>query len=394
VKSLAKKLAKLSGFEIRRSSNVQIATPVPFVGYGPTKLCEVVHDALIYCDSLRVTKHSQLVGYKFARSCREASLYGTVGVLLLKHLAGVPKDQVEDELMCIKRSQIVNGLFYDKCIATTMAETEDWWGWRHLSMLCLMALGLYGVVPKYPVDAIDEVSTLDALRNDIANCDWGERVAYTSNRLQNLGVMLQFARDFQNSRKAERLVELLIDQISRQVNTQTGLFGRMPCKSGQQLSEHIQAAYHFWLIYDYDKIDIPAYEKAVEFILKTQNVFGGFGMCWNSSCCEDIDSIDPLYRWTRNVGQHPRITEALRLGVVSVLHSRNSDGGFVFRRGEAMRYGDAPATWAIRDESTSFFTWFRLLSLAYATTATGRDLDSSVLKREWTWGRAPGLQFL
>lgn len=394
MKSLAKKLAKSIGFEIRRSSTLQGVTSVPFVGHGPTKLREVVDAALSYCDSLRIAKSGELVGYRFARSCREASLYGTVGVLLLKHLAGVPKDQVESELLCITRSQVANGLFYDKCIATPMAQTEDWWGWRHLSMLCLMALGLYGVVPKYPVDAIDEVSTLDALRSDIANCDWGARVAYTSNRLQNLAVMLQFARDFQNSRKAERQVELLIDEINRQVNMRTGLFGSMPCETPQQLSEHVQAAYHFWLIYDYDEVDIPAFETAVEFILKTQNVFGGFGICWNSSCCEDIDSIDPLYRWTRNAGQHPRIIEAIRLGVVSVLRSRNSDGGFVFRRGEAMQYGDAAATWAARDESTSFFTWFRLLSLAYATTATGKDIDSSVLKGVWTWGRAPGLQFL
>jgi len=59
----------------------------------------------------------------------------------------------------------------------------------------------------------------------------------------------------------------------------------------------VVTAYHFWILYFYDKRPIQYVEQAIDTILATQNKFGGFGVPLNSSACEDIDSIDPLCRF-------------------------------------------------------------------------------------------------
>ena len=353
----------------------------------------LIKSSLEYVDSLKVYKNGELHGYKFAHSCKNESLYGVIAALLLKHLLGFDKSQVIEEICIVKKAQLESGLFYDENINTPMAECEDWWGWRHLTLHALMTLGLYGDIPKHEVDALPELLNENSILELIGDCDWGDRVAYTSNRLQNFGVMLQFARDFQNSSKSKKLVEIYLDKIKTKINPLSGMFGIMPCSSSFQISQHVQAAYHFWLLFDYDKIEIPYFDKAINVVLASQNICGGFGVNWNSSCCEDIDSIDPIYRYSRSKGVSFDNSISLNLGITSVVRSLNPDGGFVFRRGENLRYGDSPANWANVNESCIFFTWFRVLSLAYALKALNGK-SPLINNYEWNWGRAPGHQFL
>jgi hypothetical protein len=395
MKGILKRVLSKSGYEVRRKPYpVAETAETRLTLSGPLTVAMLVESSSQYIDSLKECSYGELKGYKFAHSCREVSLYGTISALLFKHLIGVEKEAVNEELSLLKKAQAETGLFFDAEMDTEMAAREDWWGWRHLSFLALMALGLYGEVPPYEVDLLPELSSESSVNHLVDACDWGTRVAYTSNRLQNFGVMLQFARDFQNSSKATHLIEYLLHKLSTRVDPKTGMFGVMPCIAPEQLSEHVQAAYHFWLLYDYDGVDIPYFDKAIDKVLQTQNVCGGFGVKWNSSCCEDIDSIDPLYRYIRSTGDNISCVRALEFGLTSILRSLNPDGGFVFRRDEALRYGDAPVTWAGLNESCLLFTWFRLLSLAYITQGLGRGLSPGDQSYKWTWRHAPGLQYL
>ncbi|MCF0178491.1 MAG: hypothetical protein HUJ90_07670, partial [Bacteroidales bacterium] len=47
------------------------------------------------------------------------------------------------------------------------------------------------------------------------------------------------------------------------------------------------------------------------------------------------------------------------------LSCRNSDRGFSFYVRSGQGYGGHPATTSLRDESSMFGTWFRMLCLAY-----------------------------
>jgi hypothetical protein len=394
IKLLTKKIIKKIGYKIEKYSyNNEIKNIKRIELSGIFDLSSVINSTLEYVDSLKVYKNSELHGYKFAHSCKNESLYGVIAALLLKHLLGYDRSQVIEEICLVKKAQLESGLFYDENINTPMAECEDWWGWRHLTLHALMALGLYNESPKYESDALPELSNESSILKLIEDCDWGDRVAFTSNRLQNFGVMLQFARDFQNSSKSKKLIEIYLEKIKTMINPSNGMFGNMPCKSNHQISQHVQAAYHFWLLYDYDKLDIPYFDQAIKLVLSSQNICGGFGVNWNSSCCEDIDSIDPIYRYSRSNGGSVDNSISLKLGITSIVRSLNPDGGFVFRRGESLRYGDSPANWANVDESCIFFTWFRVLSLAYALKALNGK-SPIINNYEWNWGRSPGHQFL
>ena len=102
----------------------------------------------------------------------------------------------------------------------------------------------------------------------------------------------------------------------------------------------MQTGYHLWLLYFYDRRPIQYIERSIDSCLKTQNLYGGFGVPLNSSACEDIDSIDPLIRLSLETDyRKTEIMDALKRALPWILVNMNSDGGWGFRRYEAFQYG-------------------------------------------------------
>lgn len=152
----------------------------------------------------------------------------------------------------------------------------------------------------------------------------------------------------------------------------------------------MQTGYHLWLLYFYDRRPIQYIERSIDSCLKTQNLYGGFGVPLNSSACEDIDSIDPLIRLSLETDyRKTEIMDALKRALPWILVNMNSDGGWVFRRYEAFQYGH-PAMRVESEESAMFPTWFRTITLAYLAQFL---IDSYMPYYNWRFFDGPGHQF-
>ncbi|MEI8352364.1 MAG: hypothetical protein WCG36_08630, partial [bacterium] len=238
----------------------------------------------------------------------------------------------------------------------------------------------------------------DALVRWLEARDWGERVAWTGNEIMNVGVLLQYARDFQNDTRAGRAVVVLLEWLStHHVNPATGVWGDVAVAEPIWRSHAVQAAYHWWPLFFYDGVPIPHIERAIDTVLATLNPLGGFGCGvhnpaepFMSSACEDIDSIDPLCRMMQLADyRHADIEAALVKAADWVLTNQMPDGGFVFIRNAPFEYGHSELR-GERNSGAMFPTWFRLLSLALIGKAVP---NHSLGQVPWRFLRCPGMQF-
>src|SRR5439155_12451551 len=110
---------------------------------------------------------------------------------------------------------------------------------------------------------LHQFSDKDRFRDYLQARDWGLRVDFTSNKLQNVGVMLQYAREYQNLKMADSLLEVLYDVIEAHQDKRTGLFGQK-FDTAEELAVGAQAGYHFWLLYFYDKRPVPYGEAIID----------------------------------------------------------------------------------------------------------------------------------
>ncbi len=129
--------------------------------------------------------------------------------------------------------------------------------------------------------------------------------------------------------------------------------------------------------------------------MKTQNVLGSYGYKLNSSACEDIDSIDPLTRFSPlSDYRASEIKNSLQLALSAILHNFNPDGGWVFRRNEAFLYGH-PEMFSKENQSSMFATWFRTLGMAYCLEGLKPfDATNDQYRLNWHFLNCPGYQFL
>jgi hypothetical protein len=385
----ARPLSLWAESQLRRLNESDRPSPPHPLSFGD--IGKIREATLGYVASMKVWRNGHFVGYRYSESATEPILYAVCAALLLKHLYN-DKTNVAPELELILGSQSEDGLFRDPVIACRQAEIEDWWGWRHLTLHALMTLALYGIPARKELRWLDRFADTNVFCEYLRSRDWGAGAGFTSNELQNLGVMLQYARDYQNSRHAASLLEILYETLERQQDALTGLYGDA-FDTPHQLSSGVQSGYHFWLVLLYDKPRLRHPEAIIDSALKTQNPLGGFGVRWNSSACEDIDSIDPLIRLSRMTDYRASdIKAALWKSLPAILHNLNADGGWVFRRHESlvfhpqMAHGD--------NESNVFYSWFRTLGLAYCLIGLQEQCPES-LRYDWNLvSRAPGHQFL
>jgi len=218
--------------------------------------------------------------------------------------------------------------------------------------------------------------------------DW-ENPSPVSNAVQNVGVLLQYSRDFHSSDAAGRAVECLFDWLDKTQDPKTGSWGTFkPNRRG--LSDVVQTGYHLWLLYFYECRPLACIEKIVDHTLATQGQLGGFGVEPNSTACDDIDSIDPLVRLSQVTSyRRVEIQGAMVRALPWVLTNMNDDGGFVFSREESVHVGHVLTSYR-KNESAMFPTWFRTLSLAYLAQLL---LDTDTIGFDWQFLDCPGHQF-
>ena len=59
-----------------------------------------------------------------------------------------------------------------------------------------MALSALGTTPRYRLNWLDELGSEVLILSWLKNLDWNQRVAFTSNAVQNWVASMQYARDF------------------------------------------------------------------------------------------------------------------------------------------------------------------------------------------------------
>ncbi|MBL7161900.1 MAG: hypothetical protein ISS57_04780 [Anaerolineales bacterium] len=331
--------------------------------------------------------------YKFAASQSVPVLYNATYAAMTLHLLNELQHFSSDERTAwvdyFSCYQAPDGLFKDPRIENDLVETDDWWGWRHLALQVIISITALGGVVGKPFVFLDPYLDLDYLTAWLENQDWEKRAAFASNAVQNIGVLLQYSRDYHANDQAGRAVECMLDWLGRNQDPTTGFWGESG-STPDSLSLGVQTGYHLWLLLFYDKRPIRCVERIIDSVLATQNSFGGFGVLSNSSACEDIDSIDPLVRLSLLTDyRREDIQSVLRKALPWTLVNMNDDGGFVFRRGERLIYGHERMSSA-KNESALFPTWFRTLSLAYLAQVLPDTLIGDI---EWQFVDCPGLQF-
>lgn len=320
-------------------------------------------------------------------------LYASCYAALIKHLYGCLDSFSQQERSewtnYLLNHQSDDGLFRDPIIACPEAENLDWWGWRHLTVHALMALtALGGVAPK-PFRLLDIFRKRGGIASWLERRDWKQDATAVSNEIQNYGTMLQYARDFQGESWCEDALTEMFAWLDQKQNPETGYWG-YDSSSPWQVSLGVQTGYHLWCLYLYDGRPLQYIEQIIDSCLSTQNALGGFGVPVNSSACEDIDSLFPLVCLSfLSDYRRDDIERALTDAFFWIIANFNPDGGAVFRRGEDFRYGH-DLMWTRANQSSMFATWFRTLSLAYASRVLS---TGSLAKLGWGFPNCPGYQF-
>lgn len=358
---------------------------------------------LAYIESMRLPG-APYGRYLYAAGMAGPVLYASTYAAMTRHLYGELDDlggrERREWIGYLQAHQDDDGLFRDPAIYDQgwYAGDPEWCGRRHLSCHVITALLCLGTVAEKPQRWLDPFCAPGGIERWLEGRDWATRPDFVGNEVMNVGTLLQYARDYQGHPQAGQTVERLLDWLSRHwLDPQTGVWGGLDLREPLNLSRAVQAAYHFWPLYFYDHRPIPYIQRAIDTVLRTQNPRGGFGWGvhnqqnpWNSSACEDIDSIDPLVRMMQQTDyRRDEILAALRRALPWVLSNQNEDGGFVFMRGVAFYYGHELMTSAA-DVSAMFPTWFRTLCLALMAQALP---DSVVGAIPWKFCEAPGMQY-
>lgn len=326
---------------------------------------------------------------------KQGCLYNDIYALLLMgllHNKGSKDAKICDSLIRkILLSPNADGLFRDKTINNEIAEAEDWWGWRHLTVHAINALAIFDAKAKKPFRILEPLYGKGKAENWISSLDWANNACNESNKIMNYGVMLQYDRDFHRIKEAGKALDEIFEWLDLNQDPKTGLWSNGSFQTPYEISIGVQTAYHIWILYFYDKHPIQYIEQCIDSCLKTQNKLGGFGVSLNSSACEDIDSIDPLCRFYFMTDYRKKdIEKALQKAIPWILANQNEDGGFVFKRFESFRYGHELMT-TKTDESGMFPTWFRTLSLAYISKVIPKH--SLFAKIDFQFSSCPGYQF-
>jgi len=315
--------------------------------------------------------------YRYSQTSSKPTLYSSTYAAMARGLLGELDSLTDSErtewLAYLNSHQDEDGLYSDPAIAGQGWYADDplWCGRTHLTCHVIIALDCLGGAAERPMGFLDPWRDVDFVRRWLQERDWAG-LDYGGNEIKNVGTLLQYSRDFHGDVAAGRAVAVMLEWLaSHHVQPETGTWGIHDISDPIVRSQAVMAAFHWWVLFDYDDVPIPYVERAIDTVLATQNPSGGFG--WGvhnpdepfmSSACEDIDSISPLCWMMQMTGhRHADIEAALHKAAERVLTNQTLDGGFVFMRNRPFEYGH-PELSGQKDAGSMFPTWFRLLSLA------------------------------
>ncbi|MCL1793480.1 MAG: hypothetical protein FWG34_06395 [Oscillospiraceae bacterium] len=343
------------------------------------KLFSHLRDTVLpFVDSCRQGEKDEIGRFRYSAATKKNTLYSSAYAAMTYSLLGALDnlDQGEKRAWAdyFNGHQDSDGLYRDPAIYGQGWYKNDplWCGRAHLSCHILTALGSLGYTAEKPLLFLAPYKDKDKFENWLSKLDFGEKVAWTGNEIMNIGTLLQYSRDFHNDRKAGEAVIFLLEWLfSHHINRESGIWGTLDVSDPIRRSHAVQAAYHWWPLFFYDNYPVPHMERAIDTALLTQNPSGGFGWGvhnpdspFDSSACEDIDSIDPLARMSALIPyRRGEVTDALLRAKRRVLANQAPDGGFVFYKGKEFEYGHREL-FGPADAGAMFPTWFRTLSLA------------------------------
>ena len=246
-------------------------------------ICEVREKTLLFLESNRMALQGT-GAYKYSASVTSPTLYASCYAAMTKSLYNdIQTLSLEDKTQWaayINSFQDYDGLFRDPVIYN-----QGWYkgdpldcGRPHLTCHAIVALTALDVAAAKPIAFIGEYTEPNHLLRWLRDRDWGERVAWTGNEIMNIGMLLQYSRDFHGNVKAGRCMKLILEWLSEShVNRETGMWGSMDLSNPMNRSQAVMAAYHWWPLFLYDGYQIPYMERAIDTVLETQNPNGGFG---------------------------------------------------------------------------------------------------------------------
>jgi len=346
------------------------------------------NEIITFVQSLKTNEDNS---YRYSPSVSKSNIYNSIYACLLFFLLDKHNNFSRKELLSwgehINSFQREDGFYIDKCIETERYYNEDWWGAKHLSPHAIIALNYIGIKPKYEFNYIKKYYDKNELISYLKSLDFEDIITTDAdNSIMNLGVLLQYQRDFFDDVQAGETLDTFISELERRINMKWGSWGFGNDDDINYLSRTQQFAYHLYSLWLYDKRPINYAHKLIDLTLKIQTRLGGFGPRINSSACEDIDAIFLLNKLSKITSyRKDDINIALKKAFPWVLSNQNDDGGFVFSRNEPFEYGH-PIMGSKKNESHLFATWFRTLSIAYLT----QYLE---IKNSFNIGRCPGYQF-
>ncbi|MBX7212213.1 MAG: hypothetical protein K1X78_28155 [Verrucomicrobiaceae bacterium] len=374
------------------------AAPSPLIAADTCFIRERRTRTLSFIEAMRF-KDGAYGRYRYSADMPEPTLYSSTYAAmtrsLYRDLDSLSKSQREEWIAYLQSHQDDDGLFRDPRIFGEgwYKDDPEWCGRRHLSCHVVTALTCLGAVAAKPMTHLEPFYDKAKLTAWLEARDW-RKADFAGNEVLNIGTLLQYTRDFQKEPRAAEAMRVMLDWLTHHhLNEQSGLWGSYDVSKGDNLSRAVMGAYHFWLLYFYDRVPVPHTEAAIAHILRTQggkdNGFGQGVHGPHSSACEDIDSIDPLARLSRASPQRAEIEKALARVEDHVWSHQNNDGGFTWIRGTKFQYGH-PLLAAPVDGSAMFPTWFRTLALAYLGQALPTSRTGAF---DWHFAQCPGIQF-
>jgi prenyltransferase beta subunit len=334
--------------------------------------------------------------YRFSTSSTKPTLYSSIYACMLMGLHGelpcMSEKTREGWLAYFDSFQCESdGLFRDPVIAGDEFESDgvwgDGWGIRHLAAHIIVGYARLGGIPGYPFRFLEPYYETSYLNSWLDKFNFSCNVWSSSNYIMNLYTLLQFARDYMGESEAERPIELIGQWLAERQSPETGMWNDYKIDGYPLLGDAIRGAYHFFPLFVYEGKPILYREKAIDWILKSQNSWGGFEEEKRpSGACEDIDALEPLIRFVSQTHYRKEDADlAVRRALVWVLAHRNADGGYESLMENGCHYGLHPQTTSRPGESNLFATWFRTLTLAYMTKYLGMDSGFNI-------GRFPGYE--
>lgn len=358
-------------------------------------------------------------------SCFAAFLYDLLGGF--DTLSDEQKQQWLDYILSYQDE--ATGLFMDNFDSErnlSAAHDLRYVTWQ-LTTFCISAVTALGGKLRFPLKFIEQENLRDPARiaEILEGLNWKNPWG-AGNLAMFLGIMLIADVEYHGRDPAsDAAVKAYFDWHDGYQNRNTGFWGE-----GRVNDYHngLFGAYHQYLLYFYCARELHCKQQIMDRTISFQNIDGMFAPQMGGGACEDVDAIDTLVQCYLATGYRKDDVESvLRKNYDALMALEAPGGGFIW--GVKKRYGPGmfikflfsflrvrdlhhwvflnrrfireqqlnplkprhPEGWVSVpipiDESDLFSTWFRVLTIAYASMV----IDTPESGIDWHYLDAPGL---